>query len=223
MLTLKTLTTFCLLMVLASTASATSLTLWRQNSHLGVRLQKIHVPGEIQRELASGLSNRWLMNLTLTVKGVPIQERNLEFSLKYDLWDEVYRLVLRIDDQERNRWQFATAEQFLQFFGLIKIPELFDASQLVLAEPVSIRLRLLINPVSKERMEKIKAWVTQNSITVPSTQGGFPNGRVPNGIRTNTLFNKIYEEFENGKSLSSAWSEDFSTPLLKLSEVPIER
>jgi hypothetical protein len=66
---------------------------------------------------------------------------------------------------------------------------------------------VLLNPIDRERMDRIRKWVAENSAHSP-VDPTRPDATAPVGASmSNALFNSIFEQYASGTSVAAAWHE----------------
>jgi hypothetical protein len=88
------------------------------------------------------------------------------------------------------------------FLQSLHVPRIFSARMLSPNRPLTLRAELLLNPIAREKLRMIRKWVAENSA---------PN--VDQGISTsNTVFNRIFEQYADGSDLAAVWRVDLVSP-----------
>jgi hypothetical protein len=199
-------TLFCLI--------ALTLTAWTQtfaaelkplinNQTLGVSLSSIAYPDTLKKDLTSGLENNILIRVTLTTTTGEIDHREIVVTIKYDLWLETFRLRLVVGSANAVEKTFARTEDVLAYLNKLDVGNVFAINALAAKGELSLRADILVNPVDRERIERLRQWVAANS--TPRDVIGNKVSGAPATSRPNDLFNTIFEQYLRGESVSAAW------------------
>lgn len=149
---------------------------------LGIEIKN---PKEIYKRLSSGLSSKVLISIQVRDKGKGASaiDRELLFEAIYDVWEEKYRLfvydpkkrlIVETKDREEIYRQFTSPENIL--IGDIRS---FSEESIL-----NIKVKAVINPVSKDILEKIKGYLSDPESGVKGSPtrtifGSFANTFIP--------------------------------------------
>ena len=200
---------------------AAELKLFLKDNQLGALIHEVQYPDSLSRDLTSGLSNKILIQFTLSVDSRPSLQKYVEIIVKYDLWNENFHLSTSGDGKNVSQ-NFKNIKEVLAWLKELKMEALFQMKNLDRAQAVSIQSQILLNPVERERLEKVKKWVTQNSTSTAPSEPGRSLSTAGRSSRS-TLFNKIFEQYSDGQNVAAIWKTDLSSTTLPLSEVPREK
>jgi hypothetical protein len=170
----------------SSYSQADDLTLYRDAESLFMNIKVVYKGvNELKKRLSSGLSNKIVISVKLKDKksGKTIVDRGIIFEAIYDVWEEKYRLysfdplktlILETNSKEE------IFNRFLNPAG-VKICNLHDIPSDGL---YNLKLSILINPVSKEIVEKIKEYLSdpesiQKGSSTRTIFGSFANVFIP--------------------------------------------
>jgi hypothetical protein len=206
----------------AGAASAADLAPVREGDRLGAHVRGLQFPDSLRKDLRSGLTNRVLIRIELLAESRVIDTRMVELAVKYDLWDEVFRLTVTPGQGAATERVFATEDQVLAILRDVALPQLFDMSRLAVAREHGMRCDVLVNPIEKERLAMVRKWVAENS--VPTAAG--VDSRVANAAIADAdsadLFNRIFEQFSSGSDVAAAWRESAQSRPFRPEAVPNE-
>ncbi|HEY8272788.1 MAG TPA: hypothetical protein VIG33_17980 [Pseudobdellovibrionaceae bacterium] len=195
-----------------------------QKNEAAIQIKGVEVPREqLKRHLKSGLHSLFLFELAATLKSSSKSEllfkEKYRWKVYYDLWDEVYRVTVQGDDNTESKMEFKTLENF---FTALENPQFRNLQTLVVVKNFpkngTLGIRILLNPVSQETVERVKKWVHQRRVLGSSgavifgaksgeaTQEGTP--------RFLSLFNEILGYEMNDAKQDSAWAFAGVAPLL---------
>jgi len=146
----------------------------QNNSQTFLVLKGIEIPREqLKKHLKSGLHSQFLMEAVATRKTEVLFKQVRTWKIYYDLWDEVYRVTAQTDGQSPVKSDIKNIDDF---FGNLENPQFQKTSawppaQELLGDQVFFGLRIVLNPVSAETVERVKKWVHQRRVpAVPNTE-----------------------------------------------------
>jgi len=190
--------------------------------HLGVSIRAVTLPPTFPKDLVSGLTNKLLIHVSLFSGARQVDRKTVEISIKYDLWDETFKLTMTVDEAVVAVRTNLAREAINAFLADIRIPDLFAASEMREDGAAALRVEMLLNPIERERIEAIQKWVAENSTYTPADTPGFSDKRVGSS-RSNAIFNRIFEQYARGADTAAAWKESLSSKPFKIGEVGDER
>jgi hypothetical protein len=209
----------CVLVVGA--ASAAELAPVREGEYLGAHVRGLQFPSSLRKDLRSGLTSRVLIRLMLLADSRVIETRAVELTVKYDLWDETFRLTMTPGQGAPSDRLLATEEQVLAILADVALPRLFAMSGLVAGREHGMRCDVLVNPIEKERLAMIRKWVAENSTpTAAGVESSGASGPVAAAASAD-LFNRIFEQYSSDSS-AAAWRETLQSRPFRPEAVPNE-
>jgi hypothetical protein len=177
------------------------------DGHIGVRIRDVRFPASLRKELTSGLTNRLLIRVVLLAEKHANEQKAVEMAVKYDLWDENFRLTVTVDQRMIRDEVLPDVDRVLGFLHDIRLPDLFVPGELTGAASFRVNIDVLLDPIDRERMERVRKWVAENSAHAP-TDPTQPDTSAPVGASmSNALFNSIFEQYASGTSVAAAWHE----------------
>jgi len=221
-----------LLCLLTTISRAAELRPYLESAQLGVTVRGLMFPETLPRDLKSGLTTHFLVRVSLSAKAQPVGTRVVELAIRYDLWDETFRLTVTADDRAASEGipsgddkataqKFSSLEQLTAFLAAMNLPNLFTTAQLPPQTPLIARAEVLLNPVERERMERLRKWVAENSAPAsPAVPRGPDSAVRPSNFTSNTFFNRIFEEYSSGNATAAAWRAEVSSKAFSLEELP---
>lgn len=207
-----------ILMAYSTLAAAPEITPFFEKSQLGVTIKNLSYPDTFSKDLVSGLTNKILIRVELTTRGREPSRKILEVAVKYELWDEKFKVTNSDGDSATSR-MLPNLEAVLRELRSIRIPNFMKSDGITRDQELRFTYAALLNPIDREKMEKIKDWVVQNSTATPADPTGFGSSRNVVQARKNTLFNQIFEQFTSGDRVAAAWRETGESKPFRLSEV----
>ena len=213
-----------LLLLFASVAcGGADLSPYLHDKQLGVLVTGTKYPEGLPKDLTSGLTNTLLLRVSLLADAQVIRQRTAELSIKYDLWEETFTATLATDGAAVDTRIYGTLSEVTAALAQLKLPGMFRSTDLAAGRKFLIRADILLNPVDRERMEKIRKWVAQNSTYIPSGPTGVGTVSSPSASMSNSAFNRIFEQYAQGASVAAAWTETGASKPFQLEDVPDER
>ena len=210
------------LLFVSLACGAAEVSAFRHGDHLGVLIAGTHYPATLHKDLSSGLTNTLLIRTVLVADAQVLRQRTAQLAIKYDLWEETFTVTTRLDGATVNTKVYAGIEDVLAALAQLKLPNLFDTTELAAVRQLVIQTDILLNPLDRERMEKIRKWVAENSARAPPDPSGVGNRVDPVGA-SNGVFNKIFEQYAAGASVAAIWTESAASEPLRLQDVPDAR
>jgi hypothetical protein len=218
----RTVALALLLGLAAKTEAAAELTPVVRDYQLGIAIRAIALPATFPKDLVSGLTNTLLIHVGLFSGSQQVDRKTAEISIKYDLWDETFKLTVTVNDAVVAVRRNSTRREIDAFLADVRLPDLFATSEVPVDRSVTLRVEMLLNPIERERIEAIKKWVTENSTYTPADTPGFSDKRVGSS-RSNAIFNRIFEQYARGADTAATWKESLSSKPFKIGEVGDER
>lgn len=195
-----------LLLILGLTggvAHPAELTALIEGEHIGARLQELGFPASLSKDLRSGLTNKLLVRVILQDGERALATSNAQIALKYDLWDERFRAELSINGTVLSTPELRTVEETIVWLQDLRLPRLFKMPGS--GNALTLKAQVLLNPIARERMERIREWVKDNSSYVP-LEGAVRGTSSDTGA--NAIFNRIFEQYVAGENLAAQWRQE---------------
>jgi hypothetical protein len=190
------------------TAMAGEIAPFQEGARLGVHVKSLRFPAGLRKDLRSGLTNRLLVRVELHSDARLLEQRTVEVAVKYDLWDETFRLTVMNGASAIESSTIAREEQVLAYLEDIRLPSLFDVAPLAAGREHSLKGEVLLNPIENERMEMLRKWVAENSTQTPraTDQGGRAPAAPVGAATSGDLFNRIFDQYAASAS-GVAWRD----------------
>jgi hypothetical protein len=195
-----------LLMTIGALAHAAELTALVEGEYIGARLQTLGFPDSLRKDLRSGLTNKLLLRVTLHEGARTLVTSNAQVDLQYDLWDERFHTELSVNGTLLSTPELRTVEEAIAWLNDLRLPRLFKAP--VGETALTLKAQVLLNPIERERMERIREWVKDNSSYVPLE--GAARGTSPE-TGANAIFNRIFEQYVAGEELAAQWRQEVAS------------
>jgi len=140
---------------------------------------------ELVKRLSSGLSNKIVISVQIRDKknNNPVFGREYIYEAVYDVWDEKYRLY-SFDPHKKPVFETQDRDEaYRKFLNPEKI-RLCEAKSLLPDSNYNIRVRVVVNPVSKDIIEKIKEYLADPEMGNKGSPtrtifGSFANAFIP--------------------------------------------
>lgn len=212
---IRGLATLILLLCAAGTYAG-QVTPLSEEGHVGLVLESTTYPDTLGKDLTSGLTNRILIRVTLARDSTIVRQRAVEITIRYDLWDEHFEVLVNIDGEDNDARIMRSITEVRSFLRRLRLPRLFRIDSLASAQPFTLTADVLLNPVDRERMEMIRKWVTENSIGP-----GDVTGRQHSDLAI-VIFNRIFEQYSSGADVASVWQETSTSRSFRLEDLAHE-
>lgn len=180
-------------------AEAADLVPYAESNYVGAQLRGLQLPVTLRQDLVSGLTNRMLVRMTLAAEGRTISQSVIALGIKYDLWEESFRMTVSVDDRELPARTLAKIEDVLSVLADLPLHAVLRSSDLQPARTYTLLAEVLFDPVDRERMENIRRWVARNSALPTSGAQAATGGSSPSAA----LFNAIFEQYAAGADIAS--------------------
>lgn len=190
----------------STAGAAATLAVSQSGSEIGMRIDALVYPESLPRELESGLTNRLYLRVTVRDGETTLQVSTVELAIRYDLWDQAFTVTRTVNTAPAETVRLGSSAEMNAFLQSLHIPRIFAARMLPPNRPLTLRAELLLNPIAREKLRMIRKWVAENSA---------PN--IDQGISTsNTVFNRIFEQYADGSDLAAVWRVDLVSPPFRL-------
>jgi hypothetical protein len=191
-------------------AAAAELVPFAEDSFVGAQLRGLRLPDTLRRDLTSGLTNRLLIRMTLNGEGRTMSQSVVAIGIKYDLWEETFRMTVSVDDRELPTRTLPNIDAVLAVLADLPLNAVLRSSALLAGVAHTLQAEVLFDPIDRERMENIRRWVAQTS-TLPTGNGQSAGGASPSAA----LFNAIFEQYAAGASLAATSRDTASSTPFK--------
>lgn len=211
-------------LLLVASASGAGLKVVREGNALSVVLQGLAYPPTLGRDLKSGLTTHILIHLEVLDSARTTAQRDIDVAVRYDLWDENFPLTETASGVVLRSQDFATLEQVMAFLDNLTIAQALTANRLIPGRAYTLRAQVLLNPIERERMERLKQWVAENSgserpessaSTAPLGRGA---GAPPAIAPPDSVFNRIFQQYASGVATSAVWHQTVVCPPFTLQD-----
>ncbi len=194
-------------------AAAARLTPWLGSNGLGVVITQTALPHTLRSDLSSGLTNRIVLQIVLLKETARIAQRTAEISVKYDLWDEIYRLTVTVEGTVVTSQIYTRVDEVMSVLSSVRLPGLFAADEFTGAAHLQLAVKIVFDPIDKARLEELRQWVQEN--TAPTPPPAPPNvAEVGPGAQASapqppqhSLFDRIFEQYASGASVAGTWQD----------------
>lgn len=207
-----------LLLLIPAVALGFELKLKKNGTYIDAAIFNVELPTEkLNRDIKSGLPTVFVATLTIWNKKKLVNKIIQKFDVYYDLWDEVF--YLRTEDADSKAKKFMSSSEIVSALQHNYFLKIIKATDLV-ADHMSVRFALVMDPISKEKKIKIKKWMALNQVSLPSpTPSGGTEGLIEApapSTKDRSFFNKILDSELNDEIESGEWS--YLSPEQKISK-----
>lgn len=189
-------------------ASAEGVRPFKGGDYLGAYVECSSYPVEpLKKQLSTGFSTMFLIKARL-VRGEWKSEEVLSYmEMFYDLWDEVY-VLKQSSARKTDQKQFKTQEKLLEYLGSFATHDIIPLNKLKKDKKFSIEINISMNPISKDRVEKMKKWLAESTVNPSLHKTGASEGESTKdfGMQFNRLFKKIFDEYTQSGTTKAEWS-----------------
>lgn len=197
--------------------SAAQLTPFLRQQRIGVLVENVRLPAGFSKDLTSGLTSRILMQLTLLQAGAPVASKVVDIAFKYDLWEETFSMTMAVDGVTTESRTLAKADEVLATLARVSFPALFATDRLDRSKAFAVAVRVLFNPVERERLEEIRKWVAENSRPAAADPQNATSLTAPPPVtESRSLFNRIFEQYAAGAAVAAAFSDSATSKPFEL-------
>jgi len=198
-------------------ALAARLTPWMGSSGLGVAITQTALPRTLRSDLSSGLTNRIVLQIALLKDTARVRQRTAEITVKYDLWDETYRMTVLLEGTVLMSQTYTRVEQVMGALSSLRLPDLFAAGDLPDSARLQLAVKIIFDPIEKARLEEQRQWVQEN--TTPAPLPAAPNvSQIGPGAQAaapvpqqHSLFDRIFEQYAAGATVAGTWQDSGSS------------
>jgi hypothetical protein len=213
------------ILLFASPALGAELTVAREGGSITAVLRGLAFPPTLPKDLESGLTTHLLVRLTLLENGRTEEQRDIDVAVRYDLWDENFPLRETADGSVLRSQVFTTLDQVTRFLENIRLPQALPAARLLPGSTYTLSAQVLLNPIERQRMERLKQWVAENSASeraaTPVSSAPLGNGpsAPPAVAPPESLFDRIFQQYASGLESSSVWRQTLVSAPFRLEDL----
>jgi len=125
------------------------------------------------RKLTLGLPTTIILTGLLYAQGndQPLASTLQNCKITWHVWEEMYRVEVSRPDQQAVRQWSPTLNGVLRRCAQTERLPVAHVSQLPDERPLVLRVKVLVNPVSQELLQKIQSWISRPSNTTAASTG----------------------------------------------------
>ena len=198
-------------LALTANAPAAEVVATLVDGKLGVRIASLAYPDTLQKELTSGLTNRLHIRVSVADAREPLTQRIVEIAIRYDLWDEAFAVTTTPAGDSGKTQALANLAAVNAALATLELPRLFDSALLPQTSDLVLKVEVLLNPISRERMRMVRKWVAENNTPQIGGDQGVPV--------SNAIFNRIFEQYAMGADVAAVWRTESSSAPFKISDL----
>lgn len=203
-----------LLVFRPSHAVAARLTPWIASTGLGVAITQIAPPRTLRSDLSSGLTNRIVLQIVLLKDTERVRQRTAEITVKYDLWDEIYRMTVTLEGTVVVSQTYTRVDEVMSALSSLRLPGLFAAGDLPDSARMQLAVKIVFDPIEKARLEEQRQWVRENTAPLPAAPNVSeigPGARASAPVPQHSLFDRIFEQYAAGATVAGTWQDSGSS------------
>lgn len=199
--------------------NAKEISLKKVGEQVIVTVSEIPLPKPyLDKAMGSGLTTHIFARIIVYEKDQELFQVNHAYKAFFDLWDEIYFIKDKSGAVEETL-KFKDKDKVIDSFKSLSFTA--QSNQLPAAiETLKISFQIAIDPLSKDKIEKIRKWLALNTVNSPSSaptlvasSGGSsqPTASIPNnGVSSGGVFRGLMEsifesELKEGSS-AGGWS-----------------
>lgn len=221
-------------LLMSHTCAAIELSADVFEQQIKMQVTNINYPEQVLvKQLNSGLTNNISTLLSLQQDNKTVFATKINYKITYDLWDEVYQLVITNSFGEPVSKVIDNKEQLLIMLNQLDFSSHEAFMQLQPQKRYQVKVQILVNPVASERINKIRAWIatsqgysldpeqSQHNKAAPVTQKFIGNlGANDQGIsvirssarpRFQKLFDQLLEQHLASADTPALWRSDVAS------------
>jgi len=179
------------------------------DGRIGARVRDLAYPANLAKDLTSGLTNRILARVELRSGKRATSRSAVQITVKYDLWEENFRVMVAVEGRAVANTVYPSLAEVRAFLQDIRVPGLFVPG--ASTESLTMKADVLLNPVDRERMERIREWVKENSTPAPADPTRADSAAPVGAATSNALFERIFEQYADGSALAAVWHESVTS------------
>lgn len=151
-------------------AAAMEMRLVQNGSNVDVRIFELDLPMEqLEKDIKSGLSTILVATLITWKKNKLNSKVVMNLKIRYDLWDEAFYLQKTMG-KDKSTQKMIKKSEVLNFVKSYTFPAVLSLEELRGNNEISFAFGLVMDPISKEKRQKVKKWLAQNQVSIPSSQ-----------------------------------------------------
>jgi hypothetical protein len=189
------------------------------NGQLGAVLREVSLPPSIKKDLASGLTNRIVIRMSLLSSRQILAQAVVGVAIKYDLWEETFAVKVDVDDRPTTAITAHSVDEVVAMLTNLNVPHLFAADSDTSAGALQLTAELLFDPIEKARMEEIRKWVEENDRIAPPDVASLSSVLPATRSASSRLFNRIFEQYASGASLAATWKQTMVSKPFKMDDL----
>ena len=149
--------------VSGSICSAIELSTHITKQEVTIYVRDINYPEQmLQKQLNSGLPNNISMLLSLKQSDNIISMEKYNYKITYDLWDEVYLVVKSSSNNQPPSKVISNEIALMGMLNQLSVSSREFYLQLQPKKQYQVTLQVLVNPVTTQRINKIRTWIANS-------------------------------------------------------------
>lgn len=163
------------MLLLTITAQSAELNVRIKDTELSLSVSDINYPEHLlEKELKSGLPNDISLLVAINQDGKKVFVTRLNYQITYDLWDEIYQVRTTSSTIKSATQAAKPHHELVTLITQIRLSSKDAVRHLQTDAKYQVTAQVLVNPVKKERIDKIRNWIaeSQGYVPVPEEQQG---------------------------------------------------
>ncbi len=212
------------LLIISNPVFAVSVQILKNGSTGDLKISGIELPSsQFESDFKSGLSTMMLASVSILSTGKVVAQDTLKLKVYYDLWDELFYLQ-QLNGNSKYSSKAKTTNELFKMLESYTFPSLIKMEDLKGEQTISINFVFTVDPITKEKKEKIKKWLAQNQVNTPRGESTASNSKTkPIATVASTagrgIFNQILDSELSAEIESARWIFRFSNKTLSTKDI----
>lgn len=181
----------------------------------------------LDKNLKSGISNHFIAKLSLFVKQKEISKSQVQIKVIYDLWDEIFNLKIT-NSENSKELKLKNLSEVKEYLSSFSFP--FTYEKATSYQSITANFEFIQDPFTKEKQKKIKTWIAENRVNMPTFAApqrslGTPNIMTPpsNDSQNENLVNSMLDSELSKDSTEGSWKFTYEFTEISMSEIKNEK
>lgn len=211
---------FLPLILLAFPSFGLIVTVQKSDSVVNLNLDDIELPPTFDKSIKSGFSNVFILQLNIFKNGKAYGQKEVSTKVIFDLWEEVY--FIRRSGASESSEQVPQKENVLEKLKKYKFLAILPISEVAGDDVVEVKLRVIVDPISKEKQKKIKSWLAENQVNIPGNRGVSSDSRGGRSASPSfetvkrSVFNQVLDSELDNETTNGEWVFESEKMKIKL-------
>ena len=164
---------------------------------ISFKIENINLPPTFDKSIKSGFSNIIVLQLNIYKSGKEYAQKEVTTKIVFDLWEEIY-LVKHSGFSESSE-KVSIKEDVMSKLSNYTFLNVLPSSEFNDSDTLEVSVRVVVDPISKEKQKKIKTWLAENQVNIPSSKvSGSDSRKSASTVATfetvkRSVFNQVLE------------------------------